>query len=555
MFEDNYTHENNIPEVNSTEGAQEQQESAAASAASTENQQGAAFASSAENRQDAAASGPSYENKQSGTYGSYDYQNYRTQYQAIPPQTPPKKNHAAKIILAIALAAILGVGAGVGAYSMGRNSVSASVTRTASAGTLKEAEETELKEEAEEETASAETETKEDKTEKKAEKKADEVIDQSSTVQLSKGESLAVVTDVTKVVEKAMPSIVSVYNNFTERVQFWGQIYTQENTAAGSGIIIGKTDDELLIVTNNHVVEGEDSLEVKFIDDTEADAHLKGTDGPNDLAVIAVSLDSLDKETLDAIAVAELGDSDTLKIGEPAIAIGNALGYGQSVTAGIISALDRQFQSQDGTDYTFIQTDAAINQGNSGGALLNINGQVIGINSNKLGGTTVEGMGYAIPISRAIPIMENLVNQQTKIAVDEAEQGTIGIKGVSVTSDVARAYDMPTGVYVAQIIEDGGAASSDLQEGDIIVGINNSTISAMEGLQKQLTYYKAGTEVTLQVKRATSGKEYEDLDIKVTLGTKESLGISEEEKKPEKEEQPEEIPEQGQNGFGFHFGF
>ncbi len=555
MFEDNYTHENNIPEVNSTEGAQEQQESAAASAASTENQQGAAFASSAENQQGAAASGPSYENKQSGTYGSYDYQNYRTQYQAIPPQTPPKKNHAAKIILAIALAAILGVGAGVGAYSMGRNSVSASMTRTASAGTLKEAEETKPKEEAEEETASEETESKEDKAEKKAEKKADEVIDQSSTVQLSKGESLAVVTDVTKVVEKAMPSIVSVYNNFTERVQFWGQIYTQENTAAGSGIIIGKTDDELLIVTNNHVVEGEDSLEVKFIDDTEVDAHLKGTDGPNDLAVIAVSLDSLDKETLDAIAVAELGDSDTLKIGEPAIAIGNALGYGQSVTAGIISALDRQFQSQDGTDYTFIQTDAAINQGNSGGALLNINGQVIGINSNKLGGTTVEGMGYAIPISRAIPIMENLVNQQTKIAVDEAEQGTIGIKGVSVTSDVARAYDMPTGVYVAQIIEDGGAASSDLQEGDIIVGINNSTISAMEGLQKQLTYYKAGTEVTLQVKRATSGKEYEDLDIKVTLGTKESLGISQEEKEPEKEEQPEEIPEQGQNGFGFHFGF
>ena len=313
-------------------------------------------------------------------------------------------------------------------------------------------------------------------------------------------------------------------------------------------------------MTNNHVVEGEDSLSVKFIDDTEADAHLKGTDSPNDLAVIAVSLDSLDEKTLDAIAVAELGDSDTLKIGEPAIAIGNALGYGQSVTSGIISALDRQFQSKDGTDYTFIQTDAAINQGNSGGALLNINGQVIGINSNKLGGTAVEGMGYAIPISRAIPIMENLVNQQTKIAVDEAEQGTIGIKGVTVTSDVARAYDMPAGVYVAQIIEDGGAASSDLQEGDIIVGINGSTISEMEGLQKQLTYYKAGTEVTLQVKRATSGREYEDVDVKVTLGTKESLGIEQEEQEEQEQEeevqeQPEEFPGEGQHGFQFHFGF
>ncbi len=566
MFEDNYTNENNIPEMNSTGSAQSQQESAAqsegtqqgaaAGAANAESQQSAAASGATyESQQNTAASGAAYENRQGSTYGSYDYQNYRTQYQAVPPQTPPKKNHTGKIALAVALAAIIAIGAGVGAYSMGRNSVSASVTRTASAGTLKEADDVEEKEDAAEE-----AETKEDKEESKTEKKADKAIDQSSTVQLSKGESLAVVTDVTKVVEKAMPSIVSVYNNFTERVQFWGQIYTQENTAAGSGIIIGKTDDELLIVTNNHVVEGEDSLSVKFIDDTEADAHLKGTDSPNDLAVIAVSLDSLDEETLDAIAVAELGDSDTLKIGEPAIAIGNALGYGQSVTSGIISALDRQFQSKDGTDYTFIQTDAAINQGNSGGALLNINGQVIGINSNKLGGTAVEGMGYAIPISRAIPIMENLVNQQTKIAVDEAEQGTIGIKGVTVTSDVARAYDMPAGVYVAQIIEDGGAASSDLQEGDIIVGINGSTISEMEGLQKQLTYYKAGTEVTLQVKRATSGREYEDVDVKVTLGTKESLGIEQEEQEEQEQEeevqeQPEEFPGEGQHGFQFHFGF
>ena len=284
-------------------------------------------------------------------------------------------------------------------------------------------------------------------------------------------------TELTKVVDKVMPSIVSVYNDFTEEVQnFYGQTFTRQGESTGSGIIIGQTDNELLIVTNNHVV--------------------KGTDPSNDLAVIAVSLSNIKDTTRNQIKVATLGSSDSLKIGEDVIAIGNALGYGQSVTTGIVSANNREI-NDDTITGTFIQTDAAINPGNSGGALVNINGYVIGINSSKIGGNAVEGMGFAIPISRAIPIIEELMSHETLSKVDESEQGTIGISGATVTSDVAKAYKMPQGVYVAQIIENGGAAGSDLREGDIITAIDGQTVTSMEELQKRLQYYKAGTEVTL----------------------------------------------------------
>ena len=256
-------------------------------------------------------------------------------------------------------------------------------------------------------------------------------------------------TELTKVVDTVMPSIVSVYNDFTEEVQtFYGQTFTRQGESTGSGIIIGKTDTELLIVTNNHVVDGADHLRVLFIDQETCDAEIKGTNPSNDLAVIAVALSDIKSTTLDQIKVATLGNSDNLKIGEDVIAIGNALGYGQSVTTGIVSANNREISDETITG-TFIQTDAAINPGNSGGALVNINGHVVGINSSKIGGNAVEGMGFAIPISRAIPIIEELMNRETLSKVEESERGTIGISGVTVTSDVAKAYNMPQGVYVA----------------------------------------------------------------------------------------------------------
>jgi len=330
-------------------------------------------------------------------------------------------------------------------------------------------------------------------------------------------------TELTKVVDTVMPSIVSVYNDFTEEVQtFYGQTFTRQGESTGSGIIIGKTDTELLIVTNNHVVDGADHLRVLFIDQETCDAEIKGTNPSNDLAVIAVALSDIKSTTLDQIKVATLGNSDNLKIGEDVIAIGNALGYGQSVTTGIVSANNREISDETITG-TFIQTDAAINPGNSGGALVNINGHVIGINSSKIGGNAVEGMGFAIPISRAIPIIEELMSRETLSKVEEGEQGTIGISGVTVTSDVAKAYNMPQGVYVAQILENGGAAKSDLHEGDIITAIDGQAVASMEELQRQLEYHRAGSEVTLTVQRQDGKGSYAETAVKVTLGTRASI--------------------------------
>ena len=333
----------------------------------------------------------------------------------------------------------------------------------------------------------------------------------------------AVVTDVTNVVEAVMPSVVSITNTSVITQSFWGQQFQSENQSSGSGIIVGENDSELLVVTNNHVIADSTELKVQFIDGSVADAKVKGTDVNMDLAVIAVALDSLSKETISNISIAVLGDSESLKVGEPAIAIGNALGYGQSVTTGVISALNRQIaMSEDGsTSGTLIQTDAAINPGNSGGALLNVKGEVVGINSNKIGGSTIEGMGYAIPISNAKPIIEELMNRETKDKVDAAKKGYLGISGLNVTEDVASMYGMPVGVYIAQVYN-GGAANAGMQKGDIITAFDGSSVATMEDLQGYLEYYEAGETVVVTIQRVTGG-EYVEHKLLVTLTSQSQL--------------------------------
>ena len=341
--------------------------------------------------------------------------------------------------------------------------------------------------------------------------------------------SSVVTSDVSSVVESVMPSIVSITNMSVQQVQsFFGGTSQQEVTSAGTGIIIEKTDSELLIVTNNHVVADSNQLTVTFDDQSSVEADIKGTDSAHDLAVIAVQLDKISDDTLDKISVATLGDSTKLKVGEPAIAIGNALGYGQSVTTGVISATDRESQTTDSatgettgsSDVKLIQTDAAINPGNSGGALVNANGEVIGINSAKLIGENVEGIGYAIPISDVTDIITNLMNQETKTKVSEAERGYLGITGLDVEDSDSQRYGMPTGVYISEVSRGGGAADAGITKGSIIVGFNGITIDSMESLQEQLQYYKKGEEVTLTLQVPGDGGEYQEQTVDVTLGSK-----------------------------------
>ena len=324
-----------------------------------------------------------------------------------------------------------------------------------------------------------------------------------------------VTSDVSDIVENTLPSIVSITNMSVQEVQnFFGGISQQESESAGSGIIISQNDSELLVVTNNHVVEGSDTLTVTFNDGNSVEAQIKGTDSARDLAVVAVPLDKISDDTMNAIKVATLGDSDSLKVGEPAIAIGNALGYGQSVTTGIVSATGRTI---DGFDGEYIQTDAAINPGNSGGALLNANGEVIGINSAKINSSAVEGMGFAIPISDASDVIQNLMNKETRSKVSDEERGYLGIKGYDVSEEGAQMYNMPTGVYVKEVMSGGGAEKAGLTKGSIITGFEGSSISGMSSLQEQLQYYKAGEEVTLTVQIPDKNGEYTEKDIKVTL--------------------------------------
>ncbi len=342
--------------------------------------------------------------------------------------------------------------------------------------------------------------------------------------------SSAVTSDVSDIVESVMPSIVSITNMSVEQVQnFFGQVYEQQSEGAGTGIIIGQTDTELLIVTNNHVVENSNTLTVTFNDESSVEANIKGTDSTYDVAVIAVALDDIPDETLNAISIATLGDSNTLKVGEPAIAIGNALGYGQSVTTGVISAVNRTASGVDGetgealnSDARLIQTDAAINPGNSGGALVNINGEVIGINSSKLVGESVEGVGYAIPISDVSDLIENLMNQETKTRVPEKDQGAIGIEGISVSDAFSQQIDIPAGVYVSNVIPGGGADRAGMTKGCIITGINGATVTSMDALQEQLEYYAVGDTVTLTIDIPQTNGEYSEKTIDVTLGEKQN---------------------------------
>lgn len=328
--------------------------------------------------------------------------------------------------------------------------------------------------------------------------------------------------DVSAVVDQAMPAMVSIVNSYVQQgITFWGQSYSEPGEASGSGIIVAENEDELLIVTNYHVVEEADTLKVTFIDSTEAEAVIKGLDAEMDLAVIAVPLENLDSATLDAIAIAPLGDSDNLKLGEPVIAIGNALGYGQSVTNGIVSALDREITLSDGSTGVFIQTNAAINPGNSGGALLNLNGEVIGINSNKIGGSAVEGMGYAIPITSASPIIAELMERQTRTGkVDEDEIGYLGITLQNITDQYSQIYGIPQGVFVYSVEPGLAADNAGMVYGDIIVGFDGQRISSYTDLQNVMQYYKAGETVTVKVQRMVNG-EYQTQELEVTLGKKE----------------------------------
>ena len=338
----------------------------------------------------------------------------------------------------------------------------------------------------------------------------------SETVQTSSTRA-EIVTDVSEVVKEVMPSVVSITTvSTTEYYSFFGYSFPQESQSSGSGVIVGTNETELLIVTNNHVVSGANSLTVTFADDQIASATIKGTDANMDLAVIAVNLSDISQDTMKAIAIATIGDSTSLSVGEPAIAIGNALGYGQSVTSGIISALDREV-TVDNITNSLIQTDAAINPGNSGGALLNIKGELIGINSVKYSSTEVEGMGYAIPISSAMPIIEKLMTREVKEKA--AESGYLGIAGTDVDSNVSKVYNLPIGVYVSEVIDNGGAAAAGIKKGDIITEIEGTSVTSMDDLTEELSYYSPGETITIVIKRQSDG-EYIEKEIDVTLTKK-----------------------------------
>ena len=326
-------------------------------------------------------------------------------------------------------------------------------------------------------------------------------------------------SDVATIAKNAMPSIVSITNMSVQEVQsFFGGTQQQESTSVGSGIIIGQTDSELLILTNNHVVEGNEKLTVSFVDNESVEANVKGTDSTKDLAVVAVKISDVKDSTMDEIAVATMGDSSKLEVGEQVVAIGNALGYGQSVTSGIVSATERTLDGYEGG--TLIQTDAAINPGNSGGALLNSNGEVIGINTAKVATDRVEGMGYAIPISDASDTIQNLMNQETKTKVSEAEQGYLGIQGVDVSDESAKMYNMPTGVYISDVVKNGGAQQAGLTKGSVITGLEGTTISDMNSLKEQLQYYRVGDKVKVTVQVPGNNGEYTEKTVEVTLGSK-----------------------------------
>lgn len=332
--------------------------------------------------------------------------------------------------------------------------------------------------------------------------------------------AVSTVTDVSSIAEKAMPSLVAINDTMTvEQNNFFGMPQTYQAQSSGSGIIVGQNDTELLIATNNHVVSGATDMKVTFTDSTQVAAAVKGTDSATDLAIIAVKLSDIPSDTMSKIKVATLGNSDNVKVGQQVIAIGNALGYGQSLTVGYISALDREITDENGIQHTYIQTDAAINPGNSGGALLDLNGNVIGINAAKNASTEVEGMGFAIPISKTQEILNNLMTKKTREAVDESAQGYLGIQGTNIDANASKEYGMPVGIYVYKIVEGGAAANSDLKEKDIITKFDGQSVTNMEELKQMLTYYEGGSTVSLTVQSLVNGS-YVEHEVQITLGTK-----------------------------------
>lgn len=327
-----------------------------------------------------------------------------------------------------------------------------------------------------------------------------------------------IVSDVSDVAAMCMPSVVKIINNFTNRYTQFGQSYSEDAQASGTGIIIGQSETELLIVTNYHVIADSKRLDVTFIDEETVTANVKGYDEDMDIAVIAIQLSSMSDKTIQSIAIAILGDSDSLRVGEPAIAIGNALGYGQSVTLGVISALNREVVIG-GVKHILIQTDAAINPGNSGGALVNTRGEVVGINSSKVGGSSVEGMGYAIPITLVKNLIEELSLKETLIKVEEGQEGYLGIYGMNVTDEVSQMYDMPRGAYISQVIDGGAAEAAGLMRGDIIIAMEDKPVTCMEDLTGYLQYYPAGTTVSVTFMRRENGV-YVQYKVQLTLGHK-----------------------------------
>lgn len=370
----------------------------------------------------------------------------------------------------------------------------------------------------------------------KSEKKDADTSDSKSDTGKDTGSTAKGSLDVSEIASEALPSIVSITTKSVQEVQNYFGMYgmygyapqqqEQEVEGSGSGIIVGKNDDELLIATNYHVVEGADTLSVAFTDGNAVEASVKGFDEERDLAVVSVSLDDIEDDTMDAISIAKIGSSDDLKVGEQVVAIGNALGYGQSVTTGIVSAKNRRMDSDnntvtDGSDdssdgVNLIQTDAAINPGNSGGALLNMEGEVVGINSAKLASTEVEGMGYAIAISDVTDILQNLMNETSRDKLDDSEHGVLGIKGSSVSSEAVQMYGIPAGVFVKEVTEGGAADKAGLKANSVITEFNGKTVSSINQLIEYLSYYEPDEEVELTV-QVPHGTSYKEETVKVTL--------------------------------------
>ena len=370
----------------------------------------------------------------------------------------------------------------------------------------------------------------------KSEKKDADASDSKSDTGKDTGSTAKGSLDVSEIASEALPSIVSITTKSVQEVQNYFGMYgmygyapqqqEQEVEGSGSGIIVGKNDDELLIATNYHVVEGADTLSVAFTDGNAVEASVKGFDEERDLAVVSVSLDDVKDDTMDAISIAKIGSSDDLKVGEQVIAIGNALGYGQSVTTGIVSAKNRRMDSDnntvtDGSDdssdgVNLIQTDAAINPGNSGGALLNMEGEVVGINSAKLASTEVEGMGYAIAISDVTDILQNLMNETSRDKLDDSEHGVLGIEGSSVSSEAVQMYGIPAGVFVKKVTEGGAADKAGLKANSVITEFNGKTVSSINQLMEYLSYYEPDEEVELTV-QVPHGTSYKEETVKVTL--------------------------------------